>query len=229
MTDLPRRELLVTAGLGATALLAGCVDEGPEEEPEPDDDELEPDDDEAETPTPEEEEEAEEADENDGNGEFIDEEPDYGDWFDDVDNYEGTFDMRGEDEVTVQVGAGEEGFDFEPAAIAVSPGTNVVWEWTGEGGAHNVVHEDGDEFESDLADEEGHTFEHTFEAEGEFLYVCEPHENVGMKGAVVVMDDGEAEEEDDEVAEEEENDEVAEEEENDAGDGDDEAENDEDT
>ena len=224
MTDIPRRALLVTAGVSATALLAGCVDEGPEEEPEPDDEEPAPDDDEAETPTPEEE---DEEDENDEDDEFVDEEPDYGDWFDDVDNYEGTFDMRGEDEIPVQVGAGDDGFDFEPAAIAVSPGTNVVWEWTGEGGAHNVVHEDGDAFESELVDEEGHTFEHTFEDDGEFLYVCEPHENVGMKGAVVVMDDEEAEEENDEEAEEENDGEA--EEENDEADGDDEAENEADT
>ena len=58
---------------------------------------------------------------------------------------------------------------FSPAAIQVDSGTTVTWEWTGEGGAHNVVHEDG-EFESDLQEEDGATFEHTFEEEGNFLY-----------------------------------------------------------
>ena len=75
------------------------------------------------------------------------EEPDYEGWFDETPNYEGTVDLRGEDEVVVVVGSGDDGFEFEPPAIMVDPGTTVVWEWTGEGGAHDVTHEDG-EFES---------------------------------------------------------------------------------
>ena len=146
-------------------------------------------------------------------------EPDYGDWFDGVDDYEETVDETGEDEVVVAVGEGDRGFQFEPAAVRVSEGTTVVWEWTGRGGRHNVVHdpeaeeeeledheddeddESGDEddepeFESDLVDEDGHTFEHEFEDEGTYLYVCTPHRNVGMRGAVVVDDDGDGDDED---------------------------------
>ena len=98
-------------------------------------------------------------------------------------------DMTGEDEATVEVGAGSNGLAFSPAAIQVDSGTTVTWEWTGEGGAHNVVHEDG-EFESDLQEEDGATFEHTFEEEGNFLYYCNPHRSQGMKGAVVVGSGG---------------------------------------
>ena len=78
---------------------------------------------------------------------------------------------------------------ISPAAIQVDSGTTVTWKWTGEGGAHNVVHEDG-EFESDLQEEDGATFEHTFEEEGNFLYYCNPHRSQGMKGAVVVGSGG---------------------------------------
>ncbi|GAB3412830.1 hypothetical protein GCM10027435_06020 [Haloparvum alkalitolerans] len=120
----------------------------------------------------------------DGGGEYLSEEPDYGGWFDDVDNYEATLDRTDADEVTVQVGAAD-GLKFAPPAVAVSTGTTVVWEWTGQGGQHNVTEEDG-AFESELTDEEGHTFEHTFEESGTFRYVCTPHESVGMKGAVHV-------------------------------------------
>ncbi|TKX78541.1 halocyanin domain-containing protein [Halorubrum sp. SD626R] len=120
-----------------------------------------------------------------GNTAYLSEEPDYGGWFDGANNYDQTVDATGQDEVTVDVGAGD-GLSFGPAAVAVSPGTTVVWEWTGEGGGHNVAAESGD-FESETVSEAGHTLEHTFEESGIHEYVCTPHEAVGMKGAVVVQ------------------------------------------
>ncbi|SFP21179.1 halocyanin domain-containing protein [Halolamina pelagica] len=114
-------------------------------------------------------------------------EPDYDGWFDDVDNYEETVDERGNSEVTVEVGVdnGGQPYGFGPPAVRIDPGTTVVWEWTGRGGSHNVVAEDGS-FESELVGEAGHTFSHTFENEGTYKYVCIPHEALGMKGAIVV-------------------------------------------
>jgi halocyanin-like protein len=100
--------------------------------------------------------------------------------------YEGEIvDETGTDNPTVMVGAGE-GFAFDPPAIRVSSGTTVTWEWTGAGGNHNVVENDGEFDSGETVDEEGHTFEHTFEESGNFTYVCEPHEVAGMLGAVVV-------------------------------------------
>lgn len=107
------------------------------------------------------------------------------DWLSDTDNYESVEDSTGESEVTVEVGAGDGGTQFAPPAISVDSGTTVVWEWTGNGGEHDVVDEDG-AFESDRMSDEGETFEHTFEESGTFLYKCVPHENMGMKGAVIV-------------------------------------------
>jgi halocyanin-like protein len=113
----------------------------------------------------------------------------YDDWLSDVPNYDGTHDYRGRDEVTVAVGAGENGLVFGPAAILVDPGTTVVWEWTGAGGAHNVV-ADGGTFDSgETVGEAGHTFEYTVAdaAAGDvFPYLCTPHQAVGMKGVVAV-------------------------------------------
>ena len=115
----------------------------------------------------------------------------YDGWLDDVDNYDGTYDYRGEDEVTVEVGAGDNGLLFAPAAILIDPGATVTWEWTGAGGAHNVVAEDETFDSGDPVEEEGTTFEHAFEdaSEGDvFNYLCVPHEAVGMKGSVAIGD-----------------------------------------
>ncbi len=114
---------------------------------------------------------------------------DYGGWFSDVSNFDGTtVDMTGQSEVTVDVGV--EGntnfFAYGPPAVQVDPGTTVVWEWTGQGGSHNVLQEGGDRFGSDLLAEEGATYEFTFEDEGIYRYYCQPHLGLGMKGAVVV-------------------------------------------
>ena len=113
----------------------------------------------------------------------------YDGWLDDVGNYDGTHDYRGQSEVTVEVGAGENGLRFGPAAILIDPGTTVVWEWTGRGGGHNVVANGGAFDSGEPVSEEGTTFEHSFDdaAGGDtFNYLCEPHEAVGMKGAVAI-------------------------------------------
>jgi len=119
--------------------------------------------------------------------------PDYGGWFDDVGNFDGTVDKTGQDTVEITVGAEGNGggFAFGPAAVRVSPGTEVVWQWTGEGGAHNVVSEgDGPLDSGSAVSESGTTYSHTFENEGIFKYACTPHKAMGMKGAVVVGGSG---------------------------------------
>jgi halocyanin-like protein len=113
---------------------------------------------------------------------------DVDEYLSDANGYDGSIeDVTGEDNPTVMVGAGEEGYAFDPAAIRVSSGTTVTWEWTGNGGGHNVVHE-GDEFTSgdDYVSEEGHTYEYTFEESGNYNYYCAPHQSLGMLGSVVV-------------------------------------------
>jgi halocyanin-like protein len=114
-------------------------------------------------------------------------EPSYDGWLDDAPNYDGsTVDRTDADTVTVAVGAGN-GLLFDPPAIRVTTGTTVVWEWTGKGGQHNVQERDG-AFESELASAEGATYERTFDEPGVVLYFCLPHQAVGMKGAVAVVD-----------------------------------------
>ena len=110
--------------------------------------------------------------------------PDLGGYLDGANNFGGSVtDMRGQDEVVVEVGAGS-GLAYGPAAVHVDNGATVVWEWTGEGGAHNVVAED-ETFNSGSTQTSG-TFEYTFEEDGIYDYFCVPHKGSGMLGAVVV-------------------------------------------
>ncbi|WP_256295952.1 halocyanin domain-containing protein [Haloarchaeobius salinus] len=106
----------------------------------------------------------------------------------DTSNFDGVVDRTGTDAVEVEVGVEANGafFGFGPAAVRVDQGTTVTWTWTGQGSTHNVVARHGAEFASEQTSEAGFTFEHVFDQPGTVLYVCEPHEGVGMKGAVVV-------------------------------------------
>lgn len=111
------------------------------------------------------------------------------DYLSDTGNFDGTVeDMTGTGNVNVTVGAQGNGgnFAYAPAAIRIDAGTDVNWSWNGEGGSHNVVHEDGD-FESSLVSDSGNDFQHTFEETGVYLYYCAPHKSLGMKGAVIVV------------------------------------------
>jgi halocyanin-like protein len=110
----------------------------------------------------------------------------YGGYLAAANEFEETVDHTGNSEVTVNVGGGS-GLAFVPAAVEVSPGTTVVWEWTGRGGRHNVVDEDG-AFESEYYVSEGQTFEHTFEDSGVVKYYCAPHKSSGMLGVVEVVE-----------------------------------------
>ncbi len=121
------------------------------------------------------------------------ESPDVESWLSDTGNYDGTvLDMTGQAEVTIDVGAsGNAGnLSFGPAAVRIDPGTTVTWEWTGNGGPHNVLAEAGpaDLDSGQAVPDAGTTYEHTFETEGVTTYYCGPHRTAGMKGAVVVGD-----------------------------------------
>ena len=115
------------------------------------------------------------------------EEPEYGDWFENVNNFEGFEDHTDESEVRVMVGAGDRGFLYDPPAVTVAPGTTVVWEWTGRGSEHEVAEREGAWSNPEgLVNEEGHTWERGFAEPGTHLYECWPHKSLGMKGGVFV-------------------------------------------
>jgi halocyanin-like protein len=113
--------------------------------------------------------------------------PDLGGYLSDANNFGGSVtDMRGQSDVTVNVGAGD-GLAYGPAAVHIENGATITWEWTGEGGSHNVVNEEGT-FDSGSTQASG-TYEFTFEEDGIYQYYCTPHKGSGMKGVVVVGTD----------------------------------------
>jgi len=126
-----------------------------------------------------------------GGGETV---PDYGGYLDQVGNFDGpgsTVDATGEDTVTVEVGVEANGgpYGFGPPAIHVDNGATVEFDWTGNG-SHNVVSNgDGPLDSGGAVSEAGVNYEHTFEEDGIYPYVCVPHEGLQMKGAIVVGED----------------------------------------
>ncbi len=173
-----RRRFLQLSGLAAVGSLAGCVFGSPDSQADAPTSTDTP----TATPT---------ATPTETATELAVEDIDYGDWFADTDNFDGTTaDARGGSDVTVAVGAEGNGgaFAFDPPAVWVDPGTTVRWEWTGEGGTHNVVEREESFASGDPTDDPSTTFERTFEDEGLYKYFCTPHQSLGMKGAVVVGD-----------------------------------------
>ncbi|MBO4246500.1 halocyanin domain-containing protein [Halomicrobium sp. IBSBa] len=182
MSDsLNRRTLLRSTGaIAAAGLLAGCSGDGGDATESATDDEM--------TESATEEEMTESATESGGSSmEAGDEVANY---LGETSNFDGTVaDMTGQDTVTVTVGAEANGgaFGYDPAAVQISSGTTVEFEWTGNGGTHNVKSEgDGPLDSGGAVNTEGVEYEHTFESSGTYLYYCTPHKSLGMKGAIVV-------------------------------------------
>ena len=72
-------------------------------------------------------------------------------------------------------------FAFAPPTLEVAKGTTVTWT-NGDGVGHSVNASDGT-FDSEKLDQ-GATFDHTFDADGEFAYVCDIHPY--MAGTITV-------------------------------------------
>lgn len=163
-TGTSRRQLIVgSGGLFVGMTIAGCLD--------PDDDDVDDDVD----------------DDNDVDDDPLDMDA-IEDHLEDANGWEGELqDHRGEDSLEIEVGDPDMGNDYRfiPIAPEIDTGTDVTWEWVDEEN-HSVTHNDAD-FDSGV--EADHTFEHTFEEPGTYLYHCQPHRAVGHLGAVVVYDD----------------------------------------
>ena len=105
---------------------------------------------------------------------------------------------NGDDEPEVEtVIVGPDGdHRFDPDTLEIDPGTPIEFVWEDSG--HNIAvieQPDAAEWEGvpDLEDE-GHTHEHTFEVDGQYEYICEPHADGGMEGVVLVGDVDEVDE-----------------------------------
>lgn len=112
-------------------------------------------------------------------------------------NYDGEFaDKTGEDTVEIAVGAEGNGgaYAFDPPAVVVDAGTEVQWQWTGEGGPHNVEAKPDEQYHtSDYEFSSGQpesgsdvTFSQTLDKSGVALYHCDERLSAGMKGGIVI-------------------------------------------
>jgi plastocyanin len=79
-------------------------------------------------------------------------------------------------------GVAIEGFAFSPAAVEVAVGQEVTWE-NHDPAEHTVTQEGDNGFDSGTM-AQGAAFKTTFDAPGEYRYICALHP--GMKGTVVV-------------------------------------------
>ncbi|MCF2165939.1 halocyanin [Halobacterium salinarum] len=95
-------------------------------------------------------------------------------------------DHRSDATVSIAVSGHDLPYAFQPALTRVAPGTTVTWEWTGYGGAHNVIAVDSAFDSGDSTATEDHTFTHTFTEIGTHRYVSEPDRESGMKGIIAV-------------------------------------------
>lgn len=94
----------------------------------------------------------------------------------------------------VGVSAGENDTGFDPAAIKVSTGTEVTWEWASGDKPHNLVsigQVGADKRTLDSGPPKrgnGITYRYTFEQPGIYRYVCESHRQQSGRGAVIVVE-----------------------------------------
>ena len=75
---------------------------------------------------------------------------------------------------------------FSPSEVTVTEGQTVRFYWSGQALRHNAVEDNG---LFDSGDPENDVdYSYTFEegSEGEYRFVCEPHEAYGMVGKVIV-------------------------------------------
>ncbi len=106
-----------------------------------------------------------------------------------TDNGDGSADEPADDDGATTVLVGPDGQTiFEPEELTIDAGTTVEFIW--ESDTHNLALVEGPDggWEGyDEIEDEGFEYEHTFEVEGTYEYVCEPHETQDMYGTIIVQ------------------------------------------
>jgi len=116
--------------------------------------------------------------------------PEVDNWLDGYDEYSGRLtDKTGQSSASVTVGARSpngQNRSFAPAAILVDSGTEMVFEWNGLGGSHDVVWEDGDFGASRTTADASYSYSVTIDEPGVYRYFCRTDRPYNGRGAVVV-------------------------------------------
>ena len=77
---------------------------------------------------------------------------------------------------------------FNPESITINEGDSVNFLWSGELLPHNSVEENGVFDSGDAERDVNYTYTFDFDQAGTYDYFCEPHQSVGMKGVITVLD-----------------------------------------
>lgn len=77
-------------------------------------------------------------------------------------------------------------FRFSPSEITLNEGESVRFFWSGEFLGHNAVEENGFFDSGDPETNVDYTFNFEIGTNGTYTYVCEPHEQMGMIGTIIV-------------------------------------------
>ena len=99
----------------------------------------------------------------------------------------GTLDLQAEfqeNETTITVDSTN--FRFTPASVTISEGETVRFLWNGELLPHNAVETNGLFDSGEPSRNVDYSFIFEVGTNGTYEYVCEPHEDMGMVGTIVV-------------------------------------------
>ena len=77
---------------------------------------------------------------------------------------------------------------FNPESITINEGDSVNFLWSGELLPHNSVEENGVFDSGDAERDVNYTYTFNFDQAGTYDFFCEPHQSVGMKGVITVLD-----------------------------------------
>mgnify|MGYP000278863273 CR=1 FL=1 len=77
---------------------------------------------------------------------------------------------------------------FDPASITINEGDSVNFLWSSELLPHNSVEENGVFDSGDAERDVDYTYTFDFDQAGTYNFFCEPHQSVGMKGVITVLD-----------------------------------------
>lgn len=77
---------------------------------------------------------------------------------------------------------------FNPESITINEGDSVNFLWSGELLPHNSVEENGVFDSGDAERDVDYTYTFDFDQAGVYDFFCEPHQSVGMKGVITVLD-----------------------------------------
>jgi len=77
---------------------------------------------------------------------------------------------------------------FNPESITINEGDSINFLWSGELLPHNSVEENGVFDSGDAERDVDYTYTFDFDQAGTYNFFCEPHQSVGMKGLITVLD-----------------------------------------